>query len=84
MGRGAEALQRSSVDQMASRVEGVVDRRLGGQEPLRGGHGFEPLLLPLVFSDRQVAVLGAVILLQPARPVQVAKTQLIKRPGVGF
>ena len=83
MGRGAEALQRSSVDQMASRVEGVVDRRLGGQEPLRRGLGLEPLLLPLVFSDRRVAVLGPIVLPQTAGTVELLQAEFTQRGAIG-
>jgi len=54
MSFSAEALQRSSADQMAGRVEGVVDRRLGRQEPLRRSLGLESLLLPLVLFGLQL------------------------------
>src|ERR1019366_9060387 len=80
---GAEALQRSSADQMASRVEGAVDRRLGGQESLRRGLGLEPLLLPFVFSDRQVAVLSPIVRPQPTGTVDVLQAEFAERRAIG-
>ena len=83
MSRGAEALQCSTADQMASRVEGVVDRRQGGQEPLRRGLGFEPLLLPLVLSDRQVAVFSPIVLPQSTGTMEVLQAEFAQRSAVG-
>jgi hypothetical protein len=40
--------------------------------------GFEPLLLALSSADREVRILNAVVLPEPARPVQVPQIQLIQ------
>lgn len=47
---------------MPLEVEGVVDRREGGEELLGGSLGFEPLLLSFSSSDRQVGILYPVVL----------------------
>jgi hypothetical protein len=44
---------------MAGGVEGIVDRRMGGEKPLGRGLGLEAHLLSLAFSDRQMAVFSA-------------------------
>ena len=63
--------------------QGVVDRRLGGQEPLRRGLRLEPSLLAFVFSDRQVAVLCPIVLSQPTGTVKVLQAQFAQRGAVG-
>ena len=67
---------------MALDVEGVVNRRVGGEESLGRGLGFEPLLLSLSSSDRQVRVLCSIVLPKPAGSVQVAQIQLIQSRAV--
>jgi hypothetical protein len=69
---------------MAGCVEGIVDCRVAGQEPLRGAPGLEPLHLPFPPSDGQVAVLCPIVFLQATGPMQAAKTQLIECGGIGF
>ena len=44
--------------------------------------GFEPLLLAFSSADRQVRILDAVVLSEPARPVQVPQIQLIQSCSV--
>lgn len=46
---------------MALEIEIVVDRGMGGDEPLRLALGFEPLHFPLSSPDRQMRVLDAVV-----------------------
>ena len=60
---------------MPGRVEGVVDRRVAGEEPLGGRLGFEPLLLPLPPSDGQVGVFRSVVLPLFAVVMDVGETK---------
>ena len=64
-------------------VERVVDRRVGGEESLGGGLGFEPLLLSLSLSDRQVGVLCPIVLTKPAGSMQMPQIQDIERRAIG-
>ena len=66
------ASQVRAADQVTLDVEGVVDRGVGGEEPLGGGLGFETLLLPLSSSDRQMRIFDPVVLPQSTRPVDAA------------
>lgn len=50
-----------TADQMALDVEGVVDGGVDGKEPLGRTLRFEPLLLSLPPSDRQMGILGAIV-----------------------
>lgn len=83
MCRGAEDLQRSSARKMPGCVEGVVDRGVGGEKPLSRGLRPESHLLSFAFSDRKVAVFGAVIFPQTARVMEVLKLQLSQRGAIG-
>ncbi len=68
---------------MAGRVEGVVERGVGGEKPLSRGLGLESHLLSFAFSDRKVAVFGAVIFPQTARVMEVLKLQLAQGGAIG-
>ena len=46
----------------STRVEGVLDRRVGCEEPLCRGLGFEPLLLSLPLANGEVGVFRTVVL----------------------
>ena len=63
-------------------VGDFVDRREGGEESLGRGLGFEPLLLAFSPADRHLRILDAVVLPEPARPVQVPRIQLIQSCSV--
>jgi len=63
-------------------VEGVVDRRVGGAASLSGGLGFEPLLLSLSSSDRQVRVLCSIVLPKPSGSMQVPQILLIQSRAI--
>ena len=58
-------------------VEGVVDRRMGDEEALGRGLGFEQLLLAFSSSNREVRVLDPVVLAEPSRAMDVPEIQLI-------
>ena len=60
---------------MPGRVEGVVNGRVCGEEPLSGSLGLEPLLLPLSFADGQMGVFGPIILSLFAVVMDVGKAQ---------
>lgn len=68
---------------MSLDVEGVVDRGVGGEEPLGGGLALEALLLPLSSSDWQMGVLHPIILPQPARSVEIAKAEIVQGGHIG-
>src|SRR6516162_11507051 len=61
----SEDPQRRSRDEMALKVEGVVDRGMHVEEALSGSSRFEPLHLALLSSYRLMRVLGAIILPEP-------------------
>jgi hypothetical protein len=44
--------------------------------------GFEPLLLPLSSSDRQMGVLDPIVLPKPARSMQMLQIELIQSLAV--
>ena len=67
---------------MALDVEGVVDRGVGGEEFLGGSLGFEPLLLSLSSSDRQVGILDPVVLAQSSRTMKGLEPKLPKGRSV--
>ena len=62
---GTEALKGRVTDQMTLKIDGVVDPGLDGEEMLSGGLGFEPLLLSLLPTDRQLEILRPVVASQP-------------------
>ena len=82
IGFGPEKPKGWSADQMALDVEGVEDRRVDGEKSLGRGLGVEPLRLSLSSSDRQVGVLGAIVLPKPARSVQMPEIQDIERCAI--
>jgi len=53
--------QSAARDQVSLDGEGVVDRRVKGEEALRGAGRLEPLELPLSSSDRLVRVIGPIV-----------------------
>lgn len=67
---------------MTLNVEGVVDRGVGGEESLRGGLGFEALLLSFSSSDRKVRVLDPIVLAKPSRSVNFGQAELSKGRSV--
>ena len=68
---------------MPGRVEGVVHRCVGGQEPLSRGLELTALHLSLSPSNGQVAVLSTVVFPQPPRSMKVAKAKFVQRRGIG-
>jgi len=58
---------------MGLRVEGVVDGGVSYEEALGGPSGFEPLLLALSSPDRQMRVLGTVVVSQSSWSVTIAQ-----------
>lgn len=67
---------------MTLNVEGVVDRGVDGEESLRGGLGFEALLLPFSSSDRKVRVLDPIVLAKPSRSINFGQAELSKGRSV--
>lgn len=47
---------------MTLNVEGVVYRGMGGEEFLGGSLGFETPLLPFSSADREMGILGTIVL----------------------
>jgi hypothetical protein len=62
---GSEDPQRRSRDEMALKVEGIVDRGMHVEEALGRSSRFEPLHLALSSSYRLMRILGAIILPEP-------------------
>src|SRR5207248_10505184 len=62
---GSEDPQRRSRDEMALKVEGVVDRGMHAEEARRGSSRFEPLHLALSSPYRLMRILGAIISAEP-------------------
>jgi len=62
---GSEDPQRRSRDEMALKVEGVVDRGMHVQEALGGSSRFEPLHLALSSPYRLMRVLRAIVAPKP-------------------
>jgi hypothetical protein len=63
-------------------VVGIVDRRVGGEESLARGLGFEPLLMSLSSSEGQVRVLCSIVLPKPSGSVQVPQIQFIQSHAI--
>ena len=68
---------------MALYAEGVVDRRVGGEETLGRGLALAELLLPLPSSDLKMGVLRPIILPKPTGSVKMAQLELIQGRNVG-
>lgn len=68
--------QRGPSSQMTLGVEGVVDGGVSGQKPLRRHLRLETQHLSLALPDRQMRVLDAVVLPQPAGSVEPYDAQL--------
>ena len=64
---------------MALDVEGVVDGGMDGEKLLSRSLRFESLLLSLSTSDRQMRILGAIVVAQPARLMAICTTEFIER-----
>ena len=71
MSFASEAAQVGAADQVGLGVEGVVDGGVGGEEPLGGALGLEPLHPPLSSSDRQMRVLRPIVLAQSPGSVPI-------------
>ena len=63
-------------------VEGIVDGRVGGNEPLGLPLGLEPLHFPLSSSDGQVGIFNPVVVAQSAGLVEMLATQDLHRRTV--
>jgi hypothetical protein len=63
-------------------VEGVLDRRVGGEDSLDRGLRSERLLLSLWSSNRQMRVLRRIVVPQATRSMKLAQCQPVERcPG---
>src|SRR4029077_7827267 len=73
----SEASQGRSGDEMALKVEGIVDGGVDTEKSLCGASGFEPLHLAFASSHDLMRVLGAIVhsqpLLMPAGPAKSLK-----------
>jgi hypothetical protein len=64
-------------------VEGVVDRRVGGEDSLDRGLRLEPLLLSLSPSDRQMRILRPIVVPQAIWSMKVAQCHPVERCPAG-
>jgi hypothetical protein len=64
-------------------VEGVVNRRVDGEESLSRHLGLEPLHFPFPSSDRKMRVFDSVVFAQAAGAVRVDQMKLLQRRDVG-
>ena len=78
-GSGSELAHRVSGDQVTLDVEGVVDRGVGGEEPLGEWLALEELLLALSSPDRQVGVFDPIVLPESARAMDMVEAEFSKR-----
>jgi hypothetical protein len=62
---GSKDPQHRSRDEMALKVEGVVDRGMHAEEALGRSNRFEPLHLVLSSPYRLMRILGAIVLPEP-------------------
>src|SRR5215472_4112892 len=63
--RGSEDPQRRARDEMALKIEGVVDGSVHAEKPLSGASRLEPLHFVLSSSHRLMRVLGSIVCPQP-------------------
>ena len=63
---------------MALDIEGVVDDGVDGQKSLGRTLRFEPLLFSLPPSDRQMRILGTIVVSQSAGPMAISTAKIIE------
>src|SRR5580704_8453851 len=78
----SEDPQRRSRDEMALKVEGVVDGSMHAEEALSRSSRFEALHLALSSPHRLMRILGAIILPEPLL-MRAGQPQLLERRAVG-
>jgi hypothetical protein len=69
---GSEFSQRGSGDEMALKIEGIVDSGMHTQEALRGARRLESLHLALSPSHRLMRVLGSIVGKRSDRPTGIS------------
>jgi hypothetical protein len=79
---GSEPSERRARDEMALKVEGVVDGGVHAQKALGGASGLEALHFALASSHRLMRVFGPIVLAQPLL-MRAAQSQTPKRGNVG-
>jgi hypothetical protein len=78
---GSEDPQSGSGDEVALKVEGVVNRTVHAQEALGGSSRLEPLQLALASSDCLMRILRPIVLPKPLL-VPAGQSQAPERRGV--
>ena len=69
--RGSKLSKGRSADEVGLKIEGVIDRSVGGKEALGGALTLKLLLLPFPSSDDEMRVFGPVVFPHAGRSMAI-------------